>query len=189
MRLDNVRHSYASRAFAPGEGLQTSGWLLGHDRIGATAECAHLVRGPSPPAPVPGSFRPGPRRREESPRAMAMQQKTLSNRAVEAPTVERDTVFWDRDLTGSMVRAYPSGCKPRRAGRRGRSGSQVGRNEVLNANQARRRAALITARIKAGEGSVALPLAARLNGPLTVADRAERYLEWPVAVRLKPRTQ
>ncbi len=31
---------------------------------------------------------------------MAVQQKILSNRTVAALRVERDTVFWDRDLTG-----------------------------------------------------------------------------------------
>ena len=31
---------------------------------------------------------------------MAVQQKTLSNRTVATLKVERDTVFWDRDLTG-----------------------------------------------------------------------------------------
>ena len=41
---------------------------------------------------------------------MAMQQKTLSNRTVAALTVERDTVFWDRDLTGFGVRKS-SGAK------------------------------------------------------------------------------
>ena len=35
---------------------------------------------------------------------MAFQQKTLSNRTVAALTVERDTVFWDRELTGFGVR-------------------------------------------------------------------------------------
>ena len=35
---------------------------------------------------------------------MAVQQKTLSNRTVAALKVARDTVFWDRDLTGFGVR-------------------------------------------------------------------------------------
>ena len=42
---------------------------------------------------------------------MAMQQKTLSNRTVAALTVERDTVFWDRDLTGFGIRVYPTGIE------------------------------------------------------------------------------
>ena len=123
---------------------------------------------------------------------MAMQQKTLSNRTVAALTVERDTVFWDRDLTGFGVRVYPSGGKVYIAQARGPEGPKritVGRHDVLNADRARQRAALIIARIKAGEEPVPLPLAARLNGGPTVADLAGRYLEEHVAVRLKPRTR
>ena len=65
----------------------------------------------------------------------------------------------------------------------------VGRHDVLNADQARQRAALVIARIRAGEDPVPLPLAARFNGGPTVADLAERYLEEHAAVRIKPRTQ
>ena len=65
----------------------------------------------------------------------------------------------------------------------------VGRHDVLHADQARQRAALIIARIKAGEEPVPLPLAARGNGGPTVADLAVRYLEEHVEVRLKPNTQ
>ena len=32
---------------------------------------------------------------------------TFSNRAVEKSTVEKDTVFWDRNLTGFGVQVYP----------------------------------------------------------------------------------
>ena len=35
----------------------------------------------------------------------------LSNRAVEKLAVEKDTVLWDRELTGFGVRVYPSGGK------------------------------------------------------------------------------
>ena len=41
---------------------------------------------------------------------MAVQQKTLSNRTVATLEVARDTVFWDRDLTGFGVRVYPAAC-------------------------------------------------------------------------------
>ena len=58
----------------------------------------------------------------------------------------------------------------------------VGRHGGLNADEARRRAALIVTRIKAGEDPVPLPLAARLNGGPTVADLAARYLEDHVVV-------
>ena len=123
---------------------------------------------------------------------MAVQQKTLSNRTVAALKVARDTVFWDRDLTGFGVRVYPSGGKVYIAQARGPDGPKrmtVGRHDVLHADQARQRAALIIARIKAGEEPVPLPLAARANGGPTEADLAARYLEEHVEVRLKPNTQ
>ena len=123
---------------------------------------------------------------------MAVQQKTLSNRTVAALKVARDTVFWDRDLTGFGVRVYPSGGKVYIAQARGPDGPKrmtVGRHDVLHADQARQRAALIIARIKAGEEPVPLPLAARANGGPTVADLAARYLEEHVEVKLKPNTQ
>ena len=53
---------------------------------------------------------------------MALQQKTLSNRTVMALRVTRDTVFWDRDLTGFGVRVYPSGGKVYVAQARGPEG-------------------------------------------------------------------
>ena len=122
---------------------------------------------------------------------MAVHKKTLTNRAVAALKVERDTVYWDRDLPGFGIRVYPGGGKvyiaqarePDRSTRR----VTVGRHDVLNADRARQRAAFIIARIRAGEDPVPLPLAARLNGGPTVADLAERYLEEHAAVRIKPR--
>ena len=124
---------------------------------------------------------------------MAVHKKTLTNRAVAALKVERDTVYWDRDLPGFGIRVYPGGGKvyiaqarePDKTIRR----VTVGRHDVLNADQARQRAAFIIARIKAGEDPVPLPLAARYNGGPTVADLAERYLEEHAAVRIKPSTQ
>jgi integrase len=65
----------------------------------------------------------------------------------------------------------------------------VGRHPVLSAEQARQRAALIIARIKAGEDPVPLPLPAKHAGGPTVADLAGRYLKEHVAVRCKPKTQ
>ena len=121
-----------------------------------------------------------------------MQQRTISNRSVAAMAVERDTVFWDRIVTGFGVRVYPTGGKVYIAQARGPEGPKrvtVGRHGVLNADEARRRAALIVTRIKAGEDPVALPLAARARGGPTVADLAARYLEDHVEVRLQPRTQ
>ena len=123
---------------------------------------------------------------------MAVHKKTLTNRAVEALKVERDMVYWDRDLPGFGVRVYPGGGRvyiaqarePDRTTRR----VTVGRHDVLNADRARRRAALVIARIRAGQDPVPLPLAAKFNGGPTLADLAERYLEEHAAVRIKPRT-
>ena len=127
-----------------------------------------------------------------------LQYKTISNRTLAALSVERDTVFWDRQLKGFGVRVYPTGAKLYLAQARGPDGPgrphkskriTVGRHPVLGAEEARRRAALIIARIKAGEEPVPLPLPAKHHGGPTVADLAERYLEQHVAVRCKPKTQ
>ena len=116
---------------------------------------------------------------------------TLSNRAVEKLTVERDTVFWDRELTGFGVRVYPSGGKVYVAQARGPSGPKrvtVGRHGVIGAEQARQRAALVIARVKAGEPPVPDPLAAKHGAGPTVGELAERFLEEYAAVRYKPGT-
>ena len=116
--------------------------------------------------------------------------KTLSNRAVGKLEVHKDTVFWDRELTGFGVRVYPTGTKVYIAQARGRPEGPkrvaVGRHGVIGAEQARKRAALIIARVKAGEEAVAEPLRPKV-GP-TVAEVAARYMEEYVEVRCKPNT-
>ena len=44
VRMHDIRHSFASRALALGEGLPIIGRLLGHRRIETTARYAHLAR-------------------------------------------------------------------------------------------------------------------------------------------------
>ena len=44
VRVHDLRHSYASRALALGEGLPVIGRLLGHNKVETTAKYAHLVR-------------------------------------------------------------------------------------------------------------------------------------------------
>ena len=44
VRIHDLRHSYASRALALGEGLAAIGRLLGHAQAGTTARYAHLMR-------------------------------------------------------------------------------------------------------------------------------------------------
>ncbi len=115
--------------------------------------------------------------------------KTLSNRMVDKLAVEKDTVYWDRDLTGFGVRAYPTGSKVYVAQARGPGGPRrvtVGRHGVINADEARRRAALVIARVKAG--GEAVPEAPGLKAGPTVAELAERYLAEYAGSRCKPRT-
>jgi len=44
VRIHDLRHSFASRALAPGEGLPMTGRLLGHTQVQMTARYAHLAR-------------------------------------------------------------------------------------------------------------------------------------------------
>ena len=120
-----------------------------------------------------------------------LRNRTISRRTVEALEVEKDTVFWDRELTGFGVRVYASGSKYYVVQTRGPDGPKrvtVGRHGIISADQARRRAAMIIARIKAGEEPIAEPMASKPEGGPTVAEIAARYLDEHVAVRCKPRT-
>ena len=120
---------------------------------------------------------------------MKLEYRTLSNRTVEKLKVTKDTVFWDQELTGFGVRVYPTGSKVYIAQARGPGGPKrvtVGRHGVLGAEQARQRAALIIARVKAGEEPVPEPMKP-VNGP-TVGELARRYLEEHVEIRCKPST-
>ncbi len=106
---------------------------------------------------------------------------------VDALEVTRDTVFWDRKLAGFGVRAYPTGGRVYVVQTRGPEGprrSTVGRHGVIGAEEARRRAALVIAKAKAGEE----PGAAGSAGGPTVAAFAARYLEEHVTPRCKPKT-
>ena len=111
--------------------------------------------------------------------------KKISRRTVDALKVEKDTMFWDRELPGFGVRVYPSGRKVyiAQTRARGKAGLRVtvGPDGVITPEEARRRAALIIARIKAGEEPVPEPLSAKLAKGPTVADIARRYLEDHVA--------
>ena len=121
-----------------------------------------------------------------------LEKRTISKRTVDALTVEKDTVFWDSELTGFGVRVYPGGGKTyvvqTRAGGKPARRIAIGRHGVVTAEEARRRAALIVSRIKAGEDPVPEPLPVRqANGP-TVEDLAQRFLDDHVAARCKPAT-
>ena len=116
-----------------------------------------------------------------------LQHGTLSNRMVGRLAVAKDTVYWDGELTGFGVRVYPTGSKVYVAQARGPKGPRrvtVGIHGVINADEARKRAAHVIARIKAGEEVASKPVKPA-EGP-TVADLARRYMEEHVAVRCKP---
>ena len=119
-----------------------------------------------------------------------LDRTTISRRTVERLKADKDTVFWDSELLGFGVRVYPTGRKvyvvQTRAGGKDGKRVTVGRHGVISAEEARRRAALIVSRIKAGEEPIPEPMAVALaNGP-TVADLAAMYVKEVVAVRLKP---
>ncbi len=120
-------------------------------------------------------------------------KKTISRRTVEALKVEKDTIFWDSELADFGVRVHPTGRKvyivQTRADGKAAKRVTVGRHGVVTPEEARRRAALIVARIKAGEDPVPEPLAAKLAEGPTVGELAESYLEKHVAVRCKPKTE
>ena len=119
-----------------------------------------------------------------------LQYRTISKRTVDRLSAEdKDAVFWDRELSGFGVRVYPSGTKVYVVQTRAQGKSTriaVGRHGVISADQARRKAALLIARIKAGEDPSPAPSASAARP--TVANLAERYLAEHVAVRCKPRT-
>ena len=114
---------------------------------------------------------------------------SITEHTVAALSVRRDTVVWDRALTGFGVRVYPSGAKVYVVQARGPEGTRritVGRHGVIGASaEARRRATLIVARIRAGEEAVPQPPEPK---GITVTALAERYLREHVAVRCKPTT-
>ncbi len=119
-------------------------------------------------------------------------RRTISRRTVESlPAGERETVFWDRELSGFGVRVYPSGSKVYLAQTRADGKSRrvtLGRHGLISADQARRKAAQLIADIKAGnEPGLGNGAARRAAGP-TVAEVAERYMKEHVAVRCKPTT-
>ena len=112
----------------------------------------------------------------------------LSKRIIDRLAVDdKDAVFWDRDLPGFGIRVYPSGVKvyvvqTRAFGRSKRV--TVGRHGTLTADEARKEAARIITRIKAGESPVPEEPAAEP----TVRDLAERYQREYVAMHCKPAT-
>ena len=114
-----------------------------------------------------------------------LQRRTISKRTVDGLSAgDKDAVFWDRELPGFGVRVYPSGAKVYVAQCRADGKSKritLGRHGVISADQARRKAALVIARIKGGEAPEPAPA-----DKVTVSALAERYLKEYVAVHCKP---
>ena len=124
---------------------------------------------------------------------MKLKKTKISRRTVDALEVEKDTVFWDSELSGFGVRAYPTGSKfyvvqTRANGKAGKRVT-VGRHGVITADEARRRAALIISRIKAGETPVPEPMSAMEENGSTVEELAREWLERHVDSRCKPKTK
>lgn len=120
-----------------------------------------------------------------------LQSMSISRRTVNSLRVDKDTVFWDSELPGFGVRVYPSGTRMYVVQTRSRGKSTrvtVGRHGVLTPEEARRRAALIVARVKAGEDPIPAPLAPKPGPGPTVSDLAERYRVEHLEVRCKPST-
>ena len=116
------------------------------------------------------------------------QFRTLSKRIVDRLAVEgKDAVFWDSSLASFGVRVYPSGRKvyvvQTRAGGKSRRVT-VGRHGDIAPDRARKDAAKIIARIKAGLP----PVEAEPEPPPTVSDLAGRYEREYVAMHCKPNT-
>ena len=113
----------------------------------------------------------------------------ISRRAVDRlRPAGADAIFWDRDLPGFGVRVYPSGRKvyvvQARAGGGGPRRATLGAHGELTPERARKRAASVIARIKAGGD----PAAAPPDGGQTVADLAERYMKVHVAANCNAHT-
>ena len=182
VRIHDLRHSFASRALALGESLSMIGRLLGHTDVGSTARYAHLARdaekvaaatvGDSIEADIlpqetvaqddRGCIAASGRIRHTGGTGFDMAKLrytiVLSKRTVDGLSVEdKDVIIWDRELQGFGVRVYPSGAKVYLVQSRGPRGSKriaLGRHGVVPTDRARRRAALVIARIKAGEEPV-----------------------------------
>ncbi len=102
----------------------------------------------------------------------------------------KSAVYWDRDVPGFGVRVYRSGRKTYVVQSRGPKGSRrvtIGRHGEITAQQARKQAAAIIGRIKAGKEP--RPQSAEPVAEPTVADLAQRYLRTHVAVECKPSSE
>ena len=116
------------------------------------------------------------------------QYRTLTKRIVDRLAVNgKDGVFWGSELPGFGIRVYPTGRKVYVVHARAKGKSRrvtVGRHGGVAPDQARKDAAKIIARLKAGLP----PLEQAPEPEPTVADLAERYERECVAMHCKPST-
>ena len=109
-----------------------------------------------------------------------LRRTAISRSTVGRLKADADTVFWDSELQGFGVRVYASGRKiyvvQTRAGGPHPVRVTVGRVGVITPEEARRRAAQIISRIKAGEEPVPEPEAVTLAKGPTVGELVETYL-------------
>lgn len=120
-----------------------------------------------------------------------LEYRRLNNRTVDALKVDRETLFWDRNLPGFAVRVYPSGTRTYVVQTRGPYGARrvtLGRHGVISAAEARRRAWQVIARIKAGKDPLPEHATTRRAVGPRLADMAARYMDEYVAVHCKPAT-
>ncbi len=121
-----------------------------------------------------------------------LRRTTISRSTVGRLKADSDTVFWDSELQGFGVRVYASGRKvyivQTRAGGPHPVRVTIGRVGVITPEEARRRAAQIISRIKAGEEPVPEPEAVTLAKGPTVGELVETYIKEVVEVRLKPKS-
>ena len=115
-----------------------------------------------------------------------LQYRALSSRTVAALTVERDTVFWDRELKGFGVRVHPSGrrvyiVKTRYRGRVIKM--TIGPHGAVTPSYARVRAAEIITDARAGKN----PVGRNADAPTMIA-LGKRFLKEYVATHCKPST-
>ena len=119
-------------------------------------------------------------------------RRKLTQRVVEAlPTPDRETVWWDRELSGFGVRVYPSGSKVYMVHTRANGKSArvtIGSHRLWSVRKARREAARMIASLKEG-GRPTRPGAPprSLTGP-TIAELAEDYMNQYVALHCKSST-
>ena len=112
----------------------------------------------------------------------------LTKRVVDGLKVdEKDTIFWDRDLTGFGVRVHATGRKLYVVQSRGPTGLKrgtLGPYDGISIDERRQEAAEVIDRIKRGEE----PVPPKPAPKPTVSDLAARCLSVEFGVRCKPAT-